>query len=368
MLLRCIVVLSCLVLVNPGRSESASANEVDLVFCMDLSGSTNGLIPDFQNKIWQVVNEIYRLKPTPKLRIGLIGFSRPSFGRENGYVKVLCHLGGDVDRVAYELGSLKPAVEKGDQYVGAALEMAGRMDWTTHPKALRVIYLIGNGTVNAGGLNYRLTCENLLKRNIFINTIYCFQKSIIPAEIPGWKSIADNTGGAHYVYQIQMLSPGKKTENNINSLVLLNEQLNKTYIYYGENGKGRMKKQLETDKISLNSGEIYFYNRVLSKITDPFQSCQSGWDLINYVRVSGPRLDRIEHAFLPDSLQSLDPGKLEKLVMEKKDERSRIIREIINNVPKWGMENQPVDSSSLQGMIIYSVYKLARDKGVLNLP
>ena len=367
MLIRSILVLSCLVVMNPARSAAASANEVDLVFCMDLSGSTNGLIPDFQNKIWQVVNDLYRLKPTPRLRIGLIGFSRPSFGRENGYVKVLCHLGGDVDRVAYELGSLKPAVEKGDQYVGAALEMAGRMDWTTHPKALRVIYLIGNGTVNAGGLNYRLTCENLLKRNIFINTIYCFQKSIIPAEIPGWNYIADNTGGSHYVYKIQMLSPGKTANINLNSLVLLNEQLNNTYIFYGENGKGRMKKQLEADKICLNSGDVYFYNRVLAKISDPYQSGQSGWDLINYVRIAGPRLDRIERAFLPDSLQSLDPAKLEKLVLEKKDERSRIIREIINQAPQSGLENQPVDSASLQGIIVNSVYKLARDKGVLQL-
>ena len=82
-----------------GRKDSR-LHPLDIVFCLDLSGSTNGLIDDVREQLWKIINQAHELEPVPDLRIGVIGFSRPSFGKEKAYVKVLSNLTNDFDFVS----------------------------------------------------------------------------------------------------------------------------------------------------------------------------------------------------------------------------------------------------------------------------
>ena len=343
-----------------------SKTEVDVVFCIDMSGSTNGLIPDFKNKIWDVINGVYKMRPYPRLRVGVIGFSRPSFGKSNAYVKVLCDLTDDYDRISFELSSLKPSIEKGDQYVGAALQTASRLNWSSNPKALRIIYLMGNGTVHAGGNDYRKTCEDLLRKNIFVNTIYCVQQKVVSKEIPGWKFIADNTGGEHFIYKISMLSPLNRISGDARVLVNLNDRLNNTYIYYGINGKSTLNNLLAVDRSTLEMGEIFFYSRVQYKVSEHYQSGQAQWDLINYVKSAGMQLDKIEKTFLPDSLKNMKTGDLEALIQVKKDERNVVISQIRTYMTAIGQDTIQPEENQLQGIILKTINKLAKDKGIVS--
>src|SRR5688500_8491485 len=52
---------------------------IDVVFCIDCSGSMGGVIETAKQKVWAIVNETARAKPSPELRIGLIGY-----GNANG--------------------------------------------------------------------------------------------------------------------------------------------------------------------------------------------------------------------------------------------------------------------------------------------
>lgn len=339
-------------------------NEVNLVFCLDMSGSTNGIIPDFKTKIWEVINGIHKMRPYPNLKIGIIGFSRPSFGKNNGYVKVFTDLTENFDQIAFELNKLKPTIEKGDQFVGAALLAAEKMNWSTEPKALRIIYLMGNGTVNAGGFDYRRTCEDLLKKNIFVNSIYCIQQKMIPKEIAGWKFIADNTGGTFFTYKIDHIAPLYRISNDAQTLISLNESFNSTYVYYGPNGKVKMDALTETDKSCLRMGENYFYSRLLYKSSSHFQSGQVEWDLINYIKAKGIKLDMIDKKTLVDSLKTKDTQTLKAIVISRKDERSRLVSEIRSHFSAIGFDTILSNENKLQGIILNSVKKLARDKGI----
>src|SRR5262245_60859012 len=54
--------------------EKPAGRTIDLVFCIDRSGSMDQVIDTAKQKVWGIVNEIARAKPMPKLRIGLIGY------------------------------------------------------------------------------------------------------------------------------------------------------------------------------------------------------------------------------------------------------------------------------------------------------
>src|SRR6185369_367377 len=71
---------------------------IDIVFCMDLSGSTNGLLDDTRDLEWELINQVNTYRPQPVLRIGIVAFSRPTFGKETGYVKILCPLTTDYEQ------------------------------------------------------------------------------------------------------------------------------------------------------------------------------------------------------------------------------------------------------------------------------
>ena len=47
---------------------------IDVVFCIDCSGSMGGVIDTAKQKVWEIVNEIAKAKPVPVLRIGLLGY------------------------------------------------------------------------------------------------------------------------------------------------------------------------------------------------------------------------------------------------------------------------------------------------------
>ena len=111
--------------------KSVAQHPIDIVFCLDLSGSTNGLLFDLRNQLWDIVNESNSLNPQPNLRIGVVGFSRPSFGKNNYYIKTLVDLTSDFDLVANSIYNIKPSVERGDHFVGAAISHSvNQLNWS----------------------------------------------------------------------------------------------------------------------------------------------------------------------------------------------------------------------------------------------
>ena len=55
-------------------TRSSDRPNIDIVFCIDCSGSMGGVIETAKQKVWSIVNEIAKAKPSPILRIGLFGY------------------------------------------------------------------------------------------------------------------------------------------------------------------------------------------------------------------------------------------------------------------------------------------------------
>src|SRR5438309_1671348 len=92
-----------------GRSKQAepvkevTKPNVEVVFCLDTTGSMGGLIDAAKKKIWAICNQIAGGNPTPNLKVGLVAYR----DRGDAYVTKVFDLTEDLDAVHANLMAFK---------------------------------------------------------------------------------------------------------------------------------------------------------------------------------------------------------------------------------------------------------------------
>ena len=69
--------------------------KIEVCFVLDTTGSMGGLIAGAKEKIWSMANEMISAKPTPEIRIGLIGYR----DKTDAYVTKVYQLSNDIDDI-----------------------------------------------------------------------------------------------------------------------------------------------------------------------------------------------------------------------------------------------------------------------------
>src|SRR3954453_15148764 len=81
------------------KPASVKKPRVEVVFCLDTTGSMSGLIEGAKTKIWQICNQIINGKPTPALRVGLVAFR----DKGDSYITKVHDMTDDLDAVYSEV-------------------------------------------------------------------------------------------------------------------------------------------------------------------------------------------------------------------------------------------------------------------------
>lgn len=120
-------VIALLATTAPARADdakpaAADGKPIDLVLCLDVSGSMNGLIDSAKVKLWDIVNELARLKPTPNLRVALYSYGHTTYPAANGWVRKEVDLTADLDDVYKALNGL--TINGGNEYVARVSKAA----------------------------------------------------------------------------------------------------------------------------------------------------------------------------------------------------------------------------------------------------
>lgn len=370
-----LTLLSCAVTLLKAQEQPVEkSRQVDVVFTLDLSGSTNGLVDNIRDKMWDVINQWKMFSPTPKLRIGIVGFSRMSFTSGSGYVKILCDLTDDYDLVSHSLFNLSRSVENGYQFIGAAIdETVNNMDWSESKSSLKIVYLIGNGKVNLGMIDFRKGCEIAQQKNILINTIYC-NKTIRDnraKDISGWAEIAAKTGGEQYDTYVNKRAPLLKVNTNLALLTAYKDSLNATYLPYGKTGSDRFKLMKEADDNASLIYSSYLYSRLKYKLSGEYRMKQFLWDIVTYKQ---------EYPDMKLTALKANPNKdnsaasklsLEEFVDNNLNSRNKITETIKSFFPNGEEERVQTEiilpdydlSNMLDRILIVSYYKLAVKNG-----
>src|SRR5215468_3639940 len=212
--------------------------DIDVVICLDVSNSMDGLIASAKVKLWDIVNDLGKIKPTPNLRVGLYSYGHNNYPADRGWVRKELDLTTDLDSVYQKLNGL--TTFGGEEYVARVCRDAiAEQKWTTDKKALRLIYVCGNEPADQDKqVHLKDVAQQALKADIIINTIYCGPGN--HPEAKGWKDFAvmaegrfvniDQQGGA-----VAIAAPQDK------KLAELSAQLNTTYVAYGKDEVRRFK-------------------------------------------------------------------------------------------------------------------------------
>ena len=187
---------------------------IEVCFVLDTTGSMGGLIEGAKQKIWSIANEILASKPTPELRIGLIGYR----DRRDKYVTQVHDLSEDIDDVYAKLMKFQ-AQGGGDtpEHVGRALgEAVKTFSWSPSRRVMKMIFLVGDAppqTYN-DGWNYKEWARKAIAKGVVVNTVRC----------------GNNAGAGQAFQAIAHLADGSFTtiDASIEGLYELNKMLDGT--------------------------------------------------------------------------------------------------------------------------------------------
>src|SRR3954447_13689594 len=82
-----------------GAERRAEGKPIDVVICLDVSNSMDGLIGSAKLKLWDIVNDLGKVKPTPRLRVALYSYGNTGYDPKVGWVRKDLDLTADLDEV-----------------------------------------------------------------------------------------------------------------------------------------------------------------------------------------------------------------------------------------------------------------------------
>ncbi len=298
---------------------------IDLVICLDTSGSMEGLIDSARARLWDIVNSLAKARPVPKLRVGLITYGSPSRSTANqGWVVSQKDLTTDLDSVYAKMMSFR--TDGGDEFVGWALRRAlDWMSWSSDGSALKLIFIAGNESADQASevFNFRYVAEEARNRGIIINSIYCGDRRAGINE--HWDQVAACGGGSYSAIDmqcgtVQIEAPQDKL------LLELNMKLNATYVPYGTMGEAGRMEQIRQDKNAERVGQASIASRAQAKGTRLYDNAH--WDLVDGVREKKVDLKDLKESDLPAAMQAMPMEEREKFVETQAVARAEIQKQI----------------------------------------
>jgi von Willebrand factor type A domain-containing protein len=306
-----------------GAGVSAPAQEteqphIDVVFCIDCSGSMGPVIETAKQKVWAIVNEIARAKPAPVLRIGLLGYGNA----DRQYRKF--ELSDDLDEVYKNLITFKDE-GWGNEFVGLAIhKAANEMKWAESKQLLKVIYVVGNETARQGPeeFDYSKTAPAAIQAGILVNAIYCGESGGQET----WREFARLADGQYLHIAAAGGAVTVQTPFD-NQLDELSKNLNLTYVPYGPAGERGRENQAAQDANSRRlGGAANAADRALAKSS--YQYNNRNWDLVDASREKGFDWAKVKDEDLPPEVRKLNLAQRKAYVEKKAAERAAIQEKI----------------------------------------
>ncbi len=327
--------------------------KVEVVFCLDTTGSMGGLIEGAKQKIWAICNQIAGGKPVPDLKVGLVAY------RDKGdeYITKVFDLTDDLDAIH---GHLKKFVAAGGgdepEHVNQALHDAvHKVKWSTDKKTLRIIFLVGDAAPHmdyTDDVKYPETCKKAVEKGIIVNTIQCGGSASC---MKYWKDIAVKSEGSYAaipqaggVVAIPTPFDGKLAE--------INRGLADTTVTYGRPAFRMAAESKAADAKTLPTGAAADRAGFAGKSG---KGAAKG-DLIDDLEEKKTDLKKLKESELPEALKKLKtPKEREEYLAKMKKKRAELNKEaveldkkrsayIAEEMKKKGKGKDSFDSSVLE--------------------
>jgi len=310
------------VLANDTRPKK---NTIKVALLLDTSNSMDGLINQAKTQLWEIVNELSYAKcekQNPDLMIALYEYGNDNLSAREGYIRQVIGFSSDLDEISEKLFSLR--TNGGNEFCGQVIHTSLRqLDWGNNKNDLKLIFIAGNEPFTQGKINYRDAATQANEQDITINTIFCgnYQNGVSGK----WQDGARLTHGDYMTidHNQQIVHISSPYDDII---IQLNNQLNDTYIYYGDTGRSKMKLQAVQDSNAAELDEVVVVKRAVSKSSRIYKN--SSWDLVDAEKEEGFSYSKVDKKSLPAQLQNKSSDEIKKYVAQQGKKRQEIQQKI----------------------------------------
>ena len=353
---------------NPEAKPIDTRPSVEVCFVLDTTGSMSGLIAGAKAKIWSIANDLTNADPSPRLKIGLVGYR----DRGDNYVTRKFPLTDDLDAVYENLMKFQ-AQGGGDspESVNQGLsEAVNDIKWSGKKDALKIIFLVGDCPPHMDyqdDVKYPETCKAAVKNGIIINSIQCGNNTETRTI---WKQIAHLSEGAFAAIEQEggMAAIATPVDGRIAELT---REINGTVIAFG-NDKAQAVAQ---SKISLaisaspaaNAARQAYFSRNLGG-----KAISGREDLISEVAEGNVDLDEVQIEDLPEKYRKLSKSEFAGVVKEQQAKRGKLQAEMgklvteRNTWVKKAMEKRKAEKNynGFDAQIRHAVKEQGAKKGI----
>ena len=266
-----ITVLSVItMLLGCGHSYSSSATEtkaeskeekrtasqkIMLALLLDTSNSMDGLIDQAKSQLWTIVNELATAKSedgtSPEVKIALFEYGNDGLPSAEGHIRMVVNLTDDLDEISEQLFAL--TTNGGDEFCGQVIKKSvDKLNWGTSDADLKMIFIAGNEPFTQGTVKYEAACSLAKNQDIVVNTIFCGSHD--EGISTWWRRGAELTGGSYMSIQQDRKTVHVDTPYD-DKIDQLNDDLNKTYLFYGTKGREKKEKQRLQDANAASYGQ-----------------------------------------------------------------------------------------------------------------
>lgn len=301
---------------------------VEIVFCLDATGSMSGLIGTAKEKIWDIVSELAQSSDVDTLKMGMVFYR----DRGDSFVTKQIALTTDLDEVYSDLLEIQ-ADGGGDtpESVNQALhESVTDMQWSTDKKTYRTIFVVGDCPPHMDyqdDVSYKISCEKAAEKGIIINTIKLGMSCT--EAIPHFKSMASCTNGEFLQLDQNATDVVVETpyDDEINEV---SKSVDDSRLYYGTATEQRDNnlKKVKSMEVYKKASKTANSSRASYKMS---KSGKKSWmgskELISDYKKGKVALDKLKDEELPVELKG-------KTATEKKDYIEKVEKKRAENVAK----------------------------------
>jgi hypothetical protein len=341
------------------KTEKA-APKVEVVFCLDTTGSMGGLIEGAKVKIWAICNQIASGKPSPDLKVGLVAF------RDKGddYITKVFDLTDNLDEVYSNLKGFK-AAGGGDfpEHVNQALfDSVHKIKWSKDDETLRIIFLVGDAPPHMDykdDVKYPETCKKACEKGIIINTIQCGDH---PETTKYWKDICGKAEGSFVMIAADGgVQPVVQTPFD-KRLAEINGEIAKTTVVFG-----KAEQQAAAQKLADGAGALPAPAAAERAAYNAKKGQNAAYDLLDAVKQKKVKLEDLKKEELPEEMQKMTmeerKAHLDKLDKKRSDlqkEALELDKKRSDYIAKKQAEDKGKNKSAFDSQVLEILRKQAK--------
>lgn len=346
----------------PGKDQN-----IQLALLLDTSNSMDGLIEQAKSQLWKIVNELAAAKcgdgTQPNIKIALYEYGNDGLPSSEGYIRMVSGFTNDLDLISEKLFSLR--TNGGNEYCGHVIQTSLRqLNWSASANDLKLIFIAGNEPFTQGSVSYRIAGGVAKEKGVVVNTIFCgnFDEGIST----NWKDGSDITGGSYMSIETNKKTIYIATPYD-DKIADCNDRLNRTYIYYGSQGRSKKEAQATQDMNAKSYGSSNMAERAVSKSSRVYDN--KSWDLVDAAKDNEKAIAEADEETLPAEMKGMNTQQRKNYVDGKAKERAAIQTEIQTLNKKrqeYIIANTPKDSEegSLDAAMLRAIRAQAKVKNL----